>query len=175
MTNDKVSARIHELKAIFAEGVIQLEIRERNARVQILQDQLNRMRRLIEARASEYSDHPGGATGLLVKDYRGKNAEQEVWRFDAGLVAQINQVLKQAAIEEGQWTYKRGAQGDIDINVTMQQLNAGRKRVAEEKVRRDAERVAEEKAERDAGSLNNHSDPTSTPPRAVVTPVVSIR
>ena len=33
--------------------------------------------------------HPGypngGATGLLVKDYRGKNAEQEIWKFDGGL------------------------------------------------------------------------------------------
>ena len=34
--------------------------------------------------------------------YRGKNAEQEIWKFDASLVAQINDVLKQAAIEEGQ-------------------------------------------------------------------------
>ncbi|MGO9257915.1 MAG: hypothetical protein ACLQU1_16620 [Bryobacteraceae bacterium] len=135
MTNDKVLARIHELKTNFAEGVIQLAIRERSARVQILQDQLNRLLRLIEARASEYSDHPGGATGLLVKDYRGKNAEREVWKFDAALVAQINQVLKQAAIEEGQWTDKRGAQGDVDINLTMQKLNAGRQRVAEEKAK----------------------------------------
>jgi hypothetical protein len=31
---------------------------------------------------------------MLVKDYRGKNAEQEIWTFDAVLVAQINDVLK---------------------------------------------------------------------------------
>jgi hypothetical protein len=37
---------------------------------------------------------------MLVKDYRGKNAEQDIWKFDASLVAQINDVLKQAAIEE---------------------------------------------------------------------------
>ena len=49
--------------------------------------------------------HPGfpngGATGMLVKDYRGKNAEQEIWKFDAALVSTINDTLKQAAIEEG--------------------------------------------------------------------------
>jgi hypothetical protein len=32
--------------------------------------------------------HPGfpigGATGLLIKDYRGKNAEQEIWKMDTG-------------------------------------------------------------------------------------------
>jgi hypothetical protein len=51
---------------------------------------------------------------MLVKDYRGKNAEQEIWKFDASLVEQINEVLKQAAIEEGQWTRKRsdGQRGD---------------------------------------------------------------
>ena len=47
-----------------------------------------------------HSDYPGGgATGTLVKDYRGKNAEKEVWKFDAALVAQIKDTLKQAAIE----------------------------------------------------------------------------
>ena len=55
--------------------------------------------------------HPGysigGATGLLMKDYPGKNAEQVIWKFDAALEARIADNLKQAAIEEGQWTEKR--------------------------------------------------------------------
>ena len=55
----------------------------------------------------EYADHLSGATGMLVKDYPGKNAEQEIWKFDASLVAQVCDVLKQAAIEEGQWTEAR--------------------------------------------------------------------
>jgi hypothetical protein len=60
--------------------------------------------------------HPGfpngGATGMLVKNYRGKNAEQEIWKFDAALVSTINDTLKQAAaIEEGQWTEKRETKG----------------------------------------------------------------
>jgi hypothetical protein len=50
---------------------------------------------------------------MLVKEYRGKNAEQEIWKFDASLVAQICDVLKQAAIEEGQWTEKREAKGAL--------------------------------------------------------------
>ncbi|MDR3701720.1 MAG: hypothetical protein P4L56_18875 [Candidatus Sulfopaludibacter sp.] len=40
----------------------------------------------------------GGATGPLVKDYRGKNAEREIWKFDAALVAWFNGTLIQAAI-----------------------------------------------------------------------------
>ena len=69
---------------------------------------------LSAARAFVYADYAGGgATGMLVKDYRGKNAEQEIWKFDAALVAQICDVLKQAAIEEGQWTEKRDAKGSV--------------------------------------------------------------
>jgi hypothetical protein len=43
----------------------------------------------------------GAATGLLVKDYRGKDANQEVWKFDAAIEAKLMEALKQAAIEEG--------------------------------------------------------------------------
>jgi len=38
----------------------------------------------------------------MVKDYRGKNGEQVVWKFNAPLLSQINDVLRQVAIEEGQ-------------------------------------------------------------------------
>ena len=75
----------------------------------------------------------GGATGMLVKDYRGKNAEQEIWKFDAALVSTINDTLKQAAIEEGQWTEKRALSGAVGISVIKARLNAGRDRIAAEK------------------------------------------
>jgi hypothetical protein len=74
--------------------VVSLEIRKRSARVQAVN--LDRMRALIEARAKEYAESPGGATGMLVRDFRGKNAEQEIWKFDGALVAQINDTLRQA-------------------------------------------------------------------------------
>jgi hypothetical protein len=120
-----------------AEGVVACEIRKRSARLQVLQNTLDRMRNLFEARAIEYAHHLGGATGMLVKDYRGKNAEQEIWKFNGSLVAQINDVLKQAAIEEGQWTEKRDAKGSVGISVMMERLNAGRQRVADAKAKRD--------------------------------------
>jgi hypothetical protein len=81
--------------------------------------------------------HPGfpngGATGMLVKDYRGKNAEQEIWKFDAALVSTINDTLKQAAIEEGQWTEKRSLSSAVGLSVIKARLNAGRDRIAAEK------------------------------------------
>jgi phage terminase small subunit len=133
LTNASVSARVEELKTSIAEGVVEVEIRKRSARVEVLQDNLNRMCGLIETRAWEYSDHPGGATGMLVKDYRGKNAEQEIWRLDAALLSQINATMKQAAIEEGQWSEKREMSGCLPLSEVIARLNAGRDRLAAQK------------------------------------------
>jgi hypothetical protein len=83
---------------------------------------------------------------MLVKDYRGKNAEQEIWKFDAALVAQICDVLKQAAIEEGQWTEKRDAKGGVGMSEITRRLNAGRDRCAA------AKRAADEKTTHDAAA-----------------------
>jgi hypothetical protein len=79
----------------------------------------------------------GGATGMLVKDYRGKNAEQVIWKFDAALESKIFEALKQAAIEEGQWTEKRETKDTVGLSVFMQRLNAGRDRVAADKRARE--------------------------------------
>ena len=49
---------------------------------------LDRMRQVIVARAYQYADDPVGATGMMVKDYRGKNGERAIWKFDAALVSQ---------------------------------------------------------------------------------------
>src|ERR1039457_2626218 len=106
MTKANVSARIKELKTANAANVVKVEIRKRSARVQVGQNMVDRLCRLRDARALEYADHPGGATGMLVKEYRGKNGQQEIWKFDAALVAQTNATLKQVAIEEGQWSQK---------------------------------------------------------------------
>ena len=70
MTNASVLARIKELKTATAASVVKVEIRKRSARVQVLQNIVDRLYRLTEARALEYADHPGGATGMLVKEHR---------------------------------------------------------------------------------------------------------
>jgi hypothetical protein len=37
--------------------------------------------RLASHRAYQYADDPVGATGMMVKDYRGKNGERAIWKF----------------------------------------------------------------------------------------------
>jgi len=194
--NEGISARIGELKATIAQGVIAAEIRKRSWRVAQLQALVDDMLALRAARKVLYAGqlgemqirqvgsaeeeklaisegfraqvvddritagtpaaalevypktlyHPGypngSATGLLVKDYRGKNAEQEIWKFDAALVAQLNHTLKQAAIEEGQWTEKREVSSGVSMAELERRLNAGRDRVAAEKRAADAKAAA---------------------------------
>ena len=186
-----VSARIKELMETIAENVISAEVRRRTWRVQVLQNRIDAMLALSEARAALYADqkegahefqvntlaeeraaidegchalpqgpapppaagkagspprprpaypktmiHPGypngAATGLLVKDYRGKDANQEVWKFDSALEARLADDLKQAAIEEGQWTEKREVQA-AGVAERKARINRGRDRLAAEK------------------------------------------
>src|ERR1039457_71476 len=133
LSDTNVSARIEELKTSIAEGVVEVDIRQRPARVQVLENNLNCMLGLIEARGVEHADYPGGDTGMLVKDYRGKNAEQEIWKLDATLVSQINATMKQAAIEEGQWSEKREMSGGVDIELARVELRREARRIADAK------------------------------------------
>ena len=48
------------------------------------------------------------------------------------------EALKQAVIEEGQWSEKRDLAGGVGIDVIKERLNAGRQRVADFKKARDA-------------------------------------
>ena len=76
--------------------------------------------------------YPNGAAGMLVKDYRGKDANHEVWKFDSALEAKLMEALKQAAIEEGQWTEKRQVQA-ASAAERKARINRGRDRIAAEK------------------------------------------
>ena len=100
-------ARIDELQSVISESVVNAEIRDRSARVDQLQINLNAMLEVSRLRSIQYADHPLGASGLLIRDFRGRNCKQEVWRFDAALEKKILETLKQAAIEENQWMQKR--------------------------------------------------------------------
>jgi hypothetical protein len=87
-----------------------LEISSRNARVAGLQVRWNRLRAglelLLDQRGADMADLPGGASGLLCRDYKGKDADVLVIRIDPGvvsLVAELRGHERQAAEELEQW------------------------------------------------------------------------
>jgi hypothetical protein len=64
------------------------------------------MKKVILERAADpsFAKIPGGTTGLLVRDYKGKDANQEIYRVDVGLLQEMRFHEKQAAQELGQWS-----------------------------------------------------------------------
>ena len=104
--NEGIQARIRELRTQISRQLIALEITNRNNRLQALQQRWDQMREVIfeRGRHEDYARVPGGSTGLLTLDYKGKDANQPIYRFDAPLMAEMRLAEKQAAIECGQWS-----------------------------------------------------------------------
>jgi len=105
-----VCARIRELQETLCAGTITLEITSRNAHITALQkswDILTAVLDLIlQQRAADMADVPGGASGLLVRDYKGKHADRLVTRIDPGVIALLAELRaheRQAAEELEQW------------------------------------------------------------------------
>jgi hypothetical protein len=67
---------------------------------------------------------------LRLRRLRGKDANQQIWKYDGGLVGKIAELLKQAAIEEGQWAEKRDHSGSVTLEVAKARLNHRSDRVA---------------------------------------------
>ena len=53
---------------------------------------------------------PGGNTGLIVRDFKG-TANIEIFKIDVGLLKELRELEKQAAIEVGDWTEKKELTG----------------------------------------------------------------
>jgi hypothetical protein len=105
-----ICSRIAELQEAISAEVIALEIGSRNARVLSLQKRWDRLRDalvlVLDERGADMAEVPGGASGLLCRDYKGKEADRLVTRIDPGVVAMVAELRaheKQAAEELGQW------------------------------------------------------------------------
>lgn len=109
--------RVEALRQAFARSVEGRGIADKQARVQKLQDLVDRMDLIVEGRAEDLADAPGGASGLLVRQYKqvGKDDFREEYVFDAALVTQIRATMQQAAQELGQWVERHKVSGKIRV------------------------------------------------------------
>jgi hypothetical protein len=78
LLNAVVCARVRGLQDALSADTIALEISSRNARVLTLQKRWDRLRAgldlILDQRAADMVDVPGGASGLLVRDSKRKEA-----------------------------------------------------------------------------------------------------
>lgn len=111
--------RVRQIVEATAKALLKDGIRLRETRLTNLQARVDKMLALIEARGVEMKGEiAGGETGLLVRDYKGKDCDVPVFKFDAALVKELREHEKQAAIELGQWTEKREHKVDVMTPIT---------------------------------------------------------
>jgi transposase-like protein len=98
---------VQEHVAAIGNRLERYEIAKRSRRVAAKNDRWLRMQRVVEARAEEHKNAPGGATGLLVRTERaigsGENTRfVEEYAVDTGLLKEMRDIEKEAAAECGQ-------------------------------------------------------------------------
>lgn len=112
------AARVADLVAAMREAVRARGIAERQNRVDALNERWELMRKIVAERAAaqEMAQIAGGKTGLLVRQLKqvgvGREAQVvEEFSVDTGLLRELREHEKQAAIELGQWQEKREVSG----------------------------------------------------------------
>ncbi len=138
-TTLEFAARVRELVTAMAEAVKGQGIAERQNRVAALNDRWEKLQGVIAARAKDMESVPGGDTGLLVREVKlvkvylvmpepeggeatpeaeelasGRRAVQVAeYAVDVGLLKELREHEKQAAIELGQWEEKHEHSGEV--------------------------------------------------------------
>ena len=115
-------ARIAEIAERERAAIVARGIADRQNRVDAINDRWNRMKAVIDARAEDLADVPGGDTGLLVEQWKrigaGKDAETvKEYAVDTGLLGSMLAHEKQAAQELGQWSEKSEVTGEHFVRI----------------------------------------------------------
>jgi hypothetical protein len=110
LTHAYLQRRIEELQSVIADGIVKLAVTDRNARLTALQERQDALRSIVKARAADPSNQsaPGANTGYMVRNIKqigGGDTAQVVEEFvlDTGLLRELREIEKQAAIECGDW------------------------------------------------------------------------
>lgn len=95
-------------------GMPVLTVREN--RIKALEDRHRRLQMIVDERATEMDGEcAGGASGFMLRDYKGKDADTKVYKVDTGLLSEFREHERQVAIEAGQWEAQHAPQLAIQI------------------------------------------------------------
>lgn len=101
-----------ELRDQFEEDALKYGLARRANRLREKTERHALLKDIIIARGAEMIGQvAGGETGLLVKDYKGKDAMTPVYKVDVGLLKEMRDLEREIAIELGQWTEKKELTG----------------------------------------------------------------
>jgi hypothetical protein len=117
--------RVAEIRAEMAQALKRAGLRVRENRLRALNDDFERTQKVINGRAKAHFDVPGGESGLLVRRIRHSGEE---YVFDAAVLRERREYMKQAAIELGEWIEKQqldagdGKPLPIDVRLTIDKV-----------------------------------------------------
>jgi Terminase small subunit len=119
--NGTVSSRVDELKNEIAAKMREERISSLQQRIDGYNQRRQKLVAIIGERAMAGWNAPGASTGLLTREIKsigaGNNSKEvEEFRVDTGLLRELRELEKQAAIELGQWTEKRDVKMDATVN-----------------------------------------------------------
>lgn len=122
--------RVVDIAADIAKKLKRAGIRRRENRLNNLQDRVDRMYKVIHERGKEeaHKEVKGWKTGLLVHQVKGVGKGEDfqlidLYAVDTGLLRELREHEKQAAIEVGEWTEKRDSSGTSTVvNIDLTQL-----------------------------------------------------
>jgi hypothetical protein len=151
----EIQARKAELEEKVVAEFVGGQIADRQYRLAMLQDLLDRLLALINERAAAYGDAaPGGATGLLMRTVRtigtGKRARRvEEYTFDKAVVMEVREHLKHAAIETGpleeKQSHRTATNQHSDLkNYTVEELYEEQRLLLEVKAKMEVFRTRQE-------------------------------
>jgi hypothetical protein len=128
------AGRVRETVEKAGEEMARHAIARKVRRMRAYDERWRELQRVIAERAADpaMQSFPGGRTGLLVRTVKvigsGEAARQvEEYRLDAGLLKELRELERQAAVEAGQWTTKsevRGAAASVSVIPDLPQLLA---------------------------------------------------
>lgn len=125
-------ARVAEHREAWRDEELQKGIADRVERIRGYEDRRARLYRVMQARAEQHADVPGGDTGLLIRQVKlvkvydaeagdepgtdvlysaKKSVEVEEYAIDTGLLKELRDLERQAAQDLGQWTEKKELTG----------------------------------------------------------------
>lgn len=119
LTRDQLGSLRKKARVKYAKQIAAIEddaitegLARRAARVAEKQERHGLLKQIIRERGAHESmmDAPGGSTGLLVRDYKA-GSYQPVYKLDAALLREMQELEKEIAIELGQRTEKRELSG----------------------------------------------------------------
>jgi hypothetical protein len=105
--HEDFKAEVLKIKEQIREEIIGFQIANPVHRIMRANKRWQKIDKLFDARSKEMDGEiAGGDTGLLVRDYKGKDADRAVYSFDAALVREERELQKYVSQELGQWTEK---------------------------------------------------------------------